>query len=109
MPRAICRETCGTDRAGQADNEGLSAIGQGSKSASELALQVTQQAGLILGVCFFVCMLAPDPNTQDFYCFHSTACFLSHALRSYSLLSLGCLSSLQGFVCGIAIAIPYLT
>ncbi len=60
MPRAIRRETGGTDRAGQAENEGLSAAGQGSKSTSELALQATQQAGVILGVCFCACMLDLD-------------------------------------------------
>ena len=63
MPHAMRRETGGTDRAGQAENEGLSAAGQGSKSASELALRATQQAGLILEVCFFACMLEPDPTT----------------------------------------------
>lgn len=62
MLHAICRETGGTDRAGQAENEGLSAAGQGSKSASELALQATQQAGVILGVCFCACMLELDPD-----------------------------------------------
>ncbi|DBA66710.1 TPA: hypothetical protein ACH3X2_002172 [Trebouxia sp. C0005] len=41
-PPAV-RETGGTDRAGHAENEGLSATGQGSKSASELALRATQQ------------------------------------------------------------------
>ncbi len=59
-PRAIRRETGGTDRGGQAENEGLSAAGQGSKGASELALQATQQAGVILGVCFCACMLELD-------------------------------------------------
>lgn len=45
MPHAMRRETSGTDRAGQAENEGPSAAGQGSKSASGLALRATQQAG----------------------------------------------------------------
>lgn len=63
MPHATCRETGGTDRAGHAENEGLSGPGQGSKSASELALRATQQAGLILEVCLFACMLEPDPTT----------------------------------------------
>lgn len=79
MPRAICRETCGTDRAGQADDERLSGTGHSSKSASEFALQATQQAGLIFGVCFFVCMLARGPITQDLYCFQ------------YCMLSVSCL------------------
>ncbi len=60
MPHAMRRETGGTDRAGQAENEGLSAAGQGSKSASELALRATQQAGVILGDCFCACMLELD-------------------------------------------------
>ncbi len=62
MPHAICREFGGTNRAGQAENEGLSAAGQGSKSASDLALRATQQAGLMLEVCLFACMLEPDPT-----------------------------------------------
>ena len=97
MPLAICRETGGTERAGHAENEGLSATRQGSKSASELALRATQQAGFILEVCVLACMFEPDRLHRRFRA--STVLLSVSCLSSYSLLSLGCLCRAQGLVC----------
>jgi hypothetical protein len=78
MPHAICREFGGTDRAGQAENEGLSAAGQGSKSASELALRATQQVGVILEIAFVLaCLNLTMPHRS---------CAASTVLRAFSLM-----------------------
>ena len=74
MPHAICREFGGTDRAGQAENEGLSAAGQGSKSASELALRATQQVVVIL---VLACLNLTMPHRS---------CAASTVLRAFSLM-----------------------
>ncbi len=78
MPHAMRRETGGTDRAGQAENEGLSAAGQGSKSASELALRATQQAGSSLESAFVLaCLNLTMPHRS---------CAASTVLHAFSLM-----------------------